>query len=105
MPLREVLVADLECWQDGNAATVPMNVSVWDAFCEPVAPAAPYCTRTVVLSVAPSAQCTDEPFATAMPTTDIWFCAVLNGNVRTIGATFSQLGCKHALVALAASPP
>jgi hypothetical protein len=40
-----------------------------------------------------------------MPTTDIWFCAVLNGNVRTIGATFSQLGCKHALVALAASPP
>jgi hypothetical protein len=55
--------------------------------------------------MAPSAQCTDEPFATAMPTTDIWFCAVLNEKVCTIGASFSQLGCKQELVALAASPP
>jgi hypothetical protein len=40
-----------------------------------------------------------------MPTTDIWFCAVLNEKVCTIGASFSQLGCKQELVALAASPP
>jgi hypothetical protein len=54
-----------------------------------------------VLSVAPSAQWTDEPLATTAPRTDIWFCAVLNEKLCTIGATVSQLGSTQAFGSLA----